>query len=267
MTYLPRVAAKNSADWPDLAVELDRWEEAGSVARLWWRDDDAVAPTLRLDRLLALALAGAAPLALAVIPADAVEELAASLDRFPQVAVLQHGWCHANRAADHGAGKSEYPAERHPVDIADDLDEGRQRLRALFGVRALPVFVPPWNRFSDRFVPLLLEAGLTTLSQMAPRKTPPPEGIAIADVHLDVTAWRGDRGFVGTNAALGRLVAELRARREAGDDTAIGVLTHHLVMDRATEDFMDRLAELVAAHPAARWADAREFLPAPAVVP
>jgi len=259
MTYLPRVAAANSAEWPDLGVELDRWEETGRVARLWWRDDDAVAPTRALDRLLDLA--AGVPLALAVIPADAARELAAALDPLPHVSVLHHGWRHANRAADYpGAGKkSEYPAERHPVDVADELDEGRQWLRSLFGPRALPVFVPPWNRFADRFVPLLTEAGLTTLSQMAPRKAPAPRGIAILDVHLDVTAWHTTRGFIGREAALGRLIAELRARRQSGGDTAIGVLTHHLVMDGSTAEFLARLGEVVAGHRAARWVGVREL--------
>jgi hypothetical protein len=263
MTYLPRVAATDSAEWPDLAVELDRWEEAGMVARLWWRDDDAVAPTRQLDRLLALA--GDTPLALAVIPANAVGGLARALDFLPQVTVLHHGWCHADRAADYpGAGrKSEYPPERHPVDVADELDEGRQRLRALFGPRALPVFVPPWNRFAERFVPLLVEAGLTTLSQMSPRTGEPAAGMAVRDVHVDVVAWRADRGFIGEGPALGRFIAELRDRRAASNQSAIGILTHHLVMDGATADFMGTLGDVVVAHPAARWVDVRELLSAP----
>ena len=131
MTYLPRVAAAKSAEWHDLAAELDRWEEAGLVAPLWWRDDDAVAPTPQLDRLLALA--DGAPLALAVIPADVVRELAAALEFFPRVTVLHHGWRHANHAAQHpGAGKkSEYPAERHPIDIADELVFSVARIDAI----------------------------------------------------------------------------------------------------------------------------------------
>ncbi|HTZ35120.1 MAG TPA: polysaccharide deacetylase family protein [Stellaceae bacterium] len=256
MTYQPRVEAANSAEWPDLVVELDRWEENGRVAPLWWRDDDAVAPTAQFYRLLDLA--DGAPLALAVIPADATAELAAALQWFPGVCVLHHGWCHANRAI--GGKKSEYPAERHPVDVADEFDEGRKRMRTLFGRRALPVFVPPWNRFSERFVPLLAEAGFAAISQMAPRKTPWRGGIATIDVDLDVVAWHEDRRFVGEAAALGRLVALLRARRAVGDDTAIGILTHHLVMDDATENFLARLGEIVAAHPAARWDGVGELL-------
>ncbi|HUI35395.1 MAG TPA: polysaccharide deacetylase family protein [Stellaceae bacterium] len=256
MTYLPRVAAATEAEWPDLAVELDRWEEAGRSAGLWWRDDDAVASTPQLDRLLRLA--GGVPLALSVIPADARASLARALDPFPQVAVLHHGWCHANRAT--SGKKSEYPAERHPVDVADELDEGRKQLRALFGARALPVFVPPWNRFADRFLPLLAEAGLIAISQQAPRKVPLPEGIAAIDVQLDVTDWHGDCGFVGDGPALARLLAELRRRREDWDGGAIGILTHHLVMDAATEDFLGRLGEMVAWHPGARWLGGHELL-------
>ncbi|HXP04015.1 MAG TPA: polysaccharide deacetylase family protein [Stellaceae bacterium] len=262
MTYLPRVAAATKAEWPDLAVELDRWEEAGRTARLWWRDDDAVAPTPQLDRLLSLV--DDVPLALAVIPADAQPGLAHALEPFPQVTVLHHGWCHANHAANYpGAGKkSEYPAERHPVEVADELDEGRQRLRSLFGPRALPVFVPPWNRLAERFLPLLAEAGLTALSQQAPRQTALPEDIAAIDVHLDVTAWHGDRGFIGTGPALGRLIAELRQRRESGDDSAIGILTHHLVMDHATEDFVAELLLWTGGLPSARWLGAGDLLAA-----
>ena len=256
MTYRPRVEAAKSAEWPDLLVELDRWEEARLVARFWWRDDDAVAPSPRLDRLMAVA--DGTPVALAVIPADVKDELAAALRWFPQVSVLHHGWCHASRAA--SGEKSEYPAERHPVEVADELDEGRKRLRALFGSRALPVFVPPWNRFSERFVPLLTEAGFVAISQMAPRKTPLPGGIAVIDAHLDIVAWHEDRSFIGEAVALGRLVAVLRAAREAGDNAAIGVLTHHLVLDDASEEFLARLGELVDAHDAARWVDMRELI-------
>ena len=97
MSFMPRVDATTTAEWADLVAELDRWGEAGQVATLWWRDDDAVAAAPELDALLRLA--GEVPLGLAVIPADAQPELTAVLAPFPQVAVLQHGWCHANHAA------------------------------------------------------------------------------------------------------------------------------------------------------------------------
>jgi hypothetical protein len=89
-----------------------------------------------------------------------------------------------------------------------------------------------------------------------------PRGIARIDVHVDLVAWKRDRGFIGVPAALAGLVNQLRACRLGADDAAAatGILTHHLVMDRATAGFLDRLIALVDRHGAARWAAAAELL-------
>ena len=259
MSFMPRVDATTTAEWADLVAELDRWGEAGQVATLWWRDDDAVAATPELDALLRLA--GEVPLALAVIPADARPDLAVALAAFPQVTVLQHGWRHANHAAN--GKKSEFPPGRPAADVAAELAEGHARLVGLFGRRALPVFVPPWNRFAAEFLPLLGAAGIAGLSAMAGREAPAlPRGLARIDTHVDLVAWKQDRGFIGAPAALAGLVGQLRVRRLGGGDpaSAIGILTHHLVMDRATAGFLDRLIALVDEHGAACWVTGGELL-------
>jgi len=248
--------------WPDLVAELDRWGETGHVASLWWRDDDAVAPTPELTALLQVA--GAAPVALAVIPAEASRELPGFLDNAPQVAVLQHGWRHTNHAAA-GAKRSEFPARRAEAAVVDELAEGRERLETLFGPRALPVLVPPWNRFAAEFVPLLTKTGIRGLSSMASRQAAAlPPNIASMDVHLDLVAWKDGRRFIGTAAALTGLIGHLQARRlgQAIRGTVTGILTHHLVMDRAGAGFLDRLAATVERHAAARWANTAELLAA-----
>jgi hypothetical protein len=253
----PPAGTTHSAEWPDLITELDRWGEGGHVARFWWRDDDAVAPTAQLERLLGLA--HGIPLALAVIPVGAEPSLAAAIAGEPNIAVIQHGWSHAN----HGGGKkSEYPAERPAADVAAELVEAKARLTALFGARARPILAPPWNRFAAEFVPLLAKAGIAGLSQMAPRRGPNlPCGIAAVDVHFDVVAWHADRGFVGANAALARLIGELQQRRGSVDPAIpIGLLTHHPEMDSATAEFLARLGEVIAAHSAVRWARVDELM-------
>jgi hypothetical protein len=229
---------------------------------LWWRDDDAAAPCDRLDRLLAIA--GEAPLALAVIPMAARPALARWLDAAAprsggglQIAILQHGWRHANHAIK--SKKSEFPEERSDGSVATDLAAGRERLRELFGPRALAVLAPPWNRFAEAFLPLLAGCGIGAISRVNPRGAVwPALGVFAANVHVDLVAWRGDRGFIGEAAALGGLVGHLRARRrgEVDGDEPTGILTHHLVQDDATEDFLLRLVALTAAHPAAGWLDA-----------
>ena len=258
MTYMPRLPAGTAADWPDLAAELDRWGEAGRVAALWWRDDDAVAATPELARLLRLA--GPAPVALAVIPALAGPDLAEALCGAPAIAVLQHGWRHANHAR--SGKKSEYPQDRPAAAVAAEMASGRARLNQLFGRRALPVLVPPWNRFAPELLSALGEVGMAALSTMAGQRPHHlPAGIAALDVHVDLVDWRGDRGFVGTGAALGRLAGWLRAQRLGMvGDAPIGILTHHLVMDDATAAFLDCLVALVGNHAGARWTDIAEHL-------
>lgn len=260
MNLVAKPDAAATAEWPDLVNELDRWGNAGRIAAFWWRDDDAVAMTPALARLLSIA--GTAPLALAVIPAAAETELAAAFGPLPQVAVLQHGWRHVNHAK--AGKKSEFPPGRPPRDVAADLAAGRARLAALFGARALPVLVPPWNRFDAGFVPLLARAGIASLSVMAPRPEPLATSEAAAvDVDTDLVAWKGDRGFIGTAAALGGILAELRRRRlgVGNPAAALGILSHHLVMDDAAAEFLAQLRELIGAHRAARWADIRELRP------
>ena len=256
-----------AAGWPDLVDELDHWQEAGRVATLWWRDDDAVAPTRALERMASIA--GGVPIALAAIPAMVQLELAAWLSHHARsvpgtrIAVLQHGWCHSNHSTD--SKKSEFPRERSSDDVAFELTAGRTRLTELFGMSALPVLVPPWNRFDDRFLPLLARSGLRAISQAKPRNTSQPApGIVQANIHVDVVAWAAGRDFIGEEAALGDLIAHLRARRLglACADEPTGILTHHLIQDEPTDTFLYRLLDLTGAHAASLWLDAVEiFVP------
>lgn len=258
--------------WSDLATEFDRWQDAGDVATLWWRDDDAALPTEPLRRLLSKA--SGVPVSLAVIPAVAEHGLAAWLTEFhsaqsSDIAVLQHGWRHLNHS---GAGKkSEFPAARPRADVASDLSAGRIRLGELFGARALPVLVPPWNRFDEGFLGLLRTSGLTGISRSLPRRSPrPAPGLIEVNVHVDLVAWTAGRRFIGEQAALCGLVNHLRARRLgiANAEEPTGVLTHHLLLDEETDSFLGQLIAISTTHPAARWLGAAEiFAPAPPVRP
>jgi peptidoglycan/xylan/chitin deacetylase (PgdA/CDA1 family) len=245
---MPSAAA---ADWPELVAELDRWGDAGRIAKLWWRDDDAVAATPELAALLRIA--GGAPIALAVIPASASETLPAALRDAPSVAVLQHGWRHVNRAVN--GKKSEYPSSVAGSVVAAEVAAGRERLAALFGERALPVFVPPWNRIAPGLLAVFAKAGMAALSSIASQETTAgTAGLGLLPVHVDLTNWKGDRLFIGEASALGSLVAWLRCRRLGNAAAAgpIGILTHHLIMDRATAAFLERLLGLIAGHRVAR---------------
>jgi hypothetical protein len=85
------------------------------------------------------------------------------------------------------------------------------------------------------------------------------------NIHVDLVAWTGGRGFIGEDAALDGLVGHLRARRLRAvcADEPTGILTHHLIQDEATDAFLDQLIAVSIAYPAVRWLDAGEiFAPA-----
>ncbi|NYZ13048.1 hypothetical protein HL658_10825 [Azospirillum sp. RWY-5-1] len=241
--------------WDALAAELDLWAAAGRPATLWWRDDDATAPGAALDRLLELGARHDVPVALAVIPARAQPALA---DALRGAAVLQHGWSHANHAP-LGAKKCELGDDRPVEAVTAELAEGWRRLSALVGPALLPVLVPPWNRIAPAVSAALPGLGFRALSTDREHDAAVP-GLAQVNTHLDPVDWRHGGGFLGTAAALAGAIDHLRARRLGTvPDRPTGLLTHHLAMDGATWDFVDRLLAVTAGHSAARW------LAAPAV--
>jgi len=223
--------------WAALDDEIAHWRDAGRAASLWWRDDDAVDVTVALDRLLQIHHATAAPLALAVVPAQATEALAARLAAEPAVDVLQHGYAHVNHA---GAGekKAELGLQRPAMIVLGDLGTGWMALERLFGARALAVLVPPWNRIAPPLVPTLPEIGFHGLSTFGARsRERPVRGLRQVNTHLDLIDWRGGRGFVGVERALEVLVHALETARTKTEEP-IGVLSHHLAMDEGAWDFL-----------------------------
>lgn len=241
------------SSWDALDAELAAWRDAGRTPQLWWRDDDAAAATPALKKLLLLSRDSDVPLALAVIPelaeADAVAEARC---------VILHGCDHRNRAAA-GEKKTEFPASEAGDAALARLALARQRLAALAGARFIPVLAPPWNRFRDELIARLPRAGIHGLSRYGARATA-DKGVREIDTHVDIIAWRGSRAFVGEEAALGLLLAQLSARR--GADEPIGVLTHHARHDRAAWRFLERLFDATRAA-GAQWLSAGQLFTLP----
>lgn len=228
--------------WQALADEDARWGEAGRSAELWWRDDDASDVSVPLDRLVALARDSGTPLSLAVVPAQATAALADRLADEPLVDVLQHGYAHANHA--HAPEKNiELGTQRPAMMTLGELATGWMALERLFGPRALPVMVPPWNRIAPVLVPTLPEIGYRGLSTFGPRaRVHPVRGLLQVNTHVDLIDWKHGRAFPGEEAALAVLVTAL-ARARTGAEEPVGILSHHLAMDAGAWDFLRLLWE------------------------
>jgi len=254
-----------SAEWNRLRDELARWRDAGREVEFWWRDDDAVQWTPALAQLLELARRYDVPLALAVVPSSAEAALFAQLT--DEVRVLQHGVDHRNRSTA-GAKRAEFVPQERTQDAVARIAAGRARLASLAGPRWTATFAPPWNRMPQALAERLPGAGLHGLSLFGPRqRARPAAGLVQVNTHVDLVAWRGDRGFVGVQAALEQAVRHLAARRagSADRDEPTGWLTHHLQHDRATWRFLEQLFERTREAPAVRWLSAGTlFAPAEA---
>lgn len=250
----------STAGWAGLTAELAHWHDSGRTATLWWRDDDAVEDTLALRRLITVARA---PIALAVIPAALQDSLAPCLAESGErgrISVLQHGFAHRNHEPA-SQKKAELGAARPIATVLTELTEGQRLLRRAFGGRSLPVLTPPWNRISAALITHLPQAGFRGLTTYLPRRSAWPANTLLqVNTHVDLIDWHGGRGFIGVEQCLDLLTRHLQARRKAVADSAepTGILTHHLVQDDASWDFLDRLQDWLSAYPVIRWLTAEE---------
>lgn len=231
---------------------LDQCARDGRPARLWWRDDDAVAPTAALDRLLGLAGRWQVPLALAVIPEPTGAPLAERLATDDLVTVAVHGWTHSNHAPA-PEKKAELGAHRPAPAVLAELARGKGRLRDLHGKRLAPVLVPPWNRIAPDVVAGLPEIGFRAVSTYGP---PKPAPLRVINTHVDLMDWHGTHGGHPT----GVLYAELSRALALPGDGPIGILSHHLVHDEQAWFFLESLFALTKDHPGCRWVGLGDLL-------
>jgi hypothetical protein len=231
---------------------LDRAADARRELRLWWRDDDATTATPELDRLLALARAVQAPVAVAAIPAGLDASLPMRLRDEAGAGMLVHGLAHANHAAP-GRKAAEFGDDRPLGTLAAEAGAGLARARDLAGPLLLPVFVPPWNRVTATLAPLLPGLGYVGLSTFGTVR--PCPDLVVVNTHLDPVDWRGSRGALDPLA----LAAALERALADSHDGPIGLLTHHLMFDEPLWAATAALLECLATHPAVRFPSLEEL--------
>lgn len=265
-------AAWDEASWRAFSAELGAWRAEGRTATFWWRDDDAGRPHAALERLLGLAARVRVPLGLAVVPAWLTPDVAAAIHAAPgQIAVLQHGWAHANHETAIPPGERRLrPAEcgaARPSDVVlAELETGWACLRAAFGARVLPAFVPPWNRVAPGVLAQLPRAGYRALSAFGPRDAAAPvPGLHRLNCHADPIVWREAKRFAGGAATLERLRRHLTDRREGRADPTepTGLLTHHRDMDPGFWAFLEEWLARLREHPEVAFPPIPSLIEAP----
>lgn len=239
--------------WQHLARALNSAAGRNALPQLWWRDDDAARATEPLNHLLELRERLGMPLALAAIPEQVDDSLVARLMGERDVALLVHGLSHSDHALP-GEKKAEFGRSR-PLSLAEnDARQGLQLLSAKAGARALPVFVPPWNRLSADLRARLPALGYRGLSSI-PAPHPPPPGLAICDIHVDPIDWHGTRSALPAETIVARTLHWLERFERGEASGSLGFLTHHLVHDGAIWSATERWLTV--------WRDAGADCPEP----
>jgi len=249
------------ANWSLLTKELALWSEGGLTQRLWLRDDDAVAPSPALDRLLLLCDRYEVPLVLAVIPEPTDEELAHHLRDNTLVSVAVHGWRHANYAPA-SEKKQELGKHRPASRIIAELTRGLSKLSALHGEKLLPMLVPPWNRIDASLVPGVSGAGFRVVSAFADKLIELQSAdLAVINTHLDLIDWPSRRGR--DHAELAELFVDALQKSRKSGGYPVGILAHHLVHDESAWDFLDQLLEMTALGDSCEWLSGRALMRQP----
>lgn len=232
-----------TADWKPLRHILAEYRARKTSLDFWWRDDDATQPTTGLDKLEALSTRMGMQVHIAVIPKLAEQSLAHRVADSKMLVPLVHGWQHISHAP-FGEKKAEFGRQR-PKGAAE-IHHAVKHMRRLFAEKFTPVFVPPWNRIDEVYLPDLHEAGIKILSTFTPRTdTEAKHGIVQINTHIDPIDWKGSRDLVAPQELLSGLVALLEKRLSGDADKTepLGYLTHHLVHSPATWLFSERLIQ------------------------
>jgi len=231
-------------------AEFDRCAAARQRVTFWLRDDDAVAVTPALDRLLALTGQWYVPAVLAVIPMPARPELAVRLGELAHIRVAPHGFAHRNHASS-GEKKQELGLHRPAATVLDEIRVGFDRLKGMFPGQTVSMLVPPWNRIAAALLPHLSDVGLRYVSTFGEQLLlEPVPGLTQVDCQLDIIDWR-TRSSHPPELLAGRLAALVRQRSVAS--APIGILSHHLIHDEAAWAFLADLFRLTARHEAVTW--------------
>jgi hypothetical protein len=248
--------------WDGLAEELSAWQASGRVATFWWRDDDAVAASPALTRLIALSAATGVPVGIAAIPKLSELSLPRALAGQSEVWLLQHGFAHIDHAKGRGEGAWELGAHRPLATVQAELETGREIMRDLFAAQFLPVIAAPWNHIDPRLMPGLAARGFLGVSAYGERPLFPPLARFVeANIHFDPSRWKAGACFRGEAAALEMIVGHLRRRRsgEAEPDEPTGIVSHHAALDEASWRFLADLFRFVAQHPAGAWLSPKQI--------
>ena len=147
----------------------------------------------------------------------------------------QHGWRHTNWQKE--GKKCEFGSERAAERQHEDILQGRSKMERIFGPNSVPVFTPPWDRFSPATLRILRKLDFKGISATDP--FPPglksSYGIKRFPVRLDLH-MRKAQNPAGDFALLIDQFCGLSKMKGL-----TGIVIHHQRMTLFAFEFLDRM--------------------------
>ncbi|SMC17713.1 Polysaccharide deacetylase [Desulfacinum hydrothermale DSM 13146] len=247
-TFRPRTCSplwrKPPEEWRTRLEAACRFSGSGQTPALFFRADDIGAGGRAFRALCDLFRKHGVPLALAVVPAwlsqSRVEQLFQSAPLEEDLwGWHQHGWRHVNWQK---TGKKSEFGEQRPLDKQwKDIWQGSHKMKEIFGERTLPVFTPPWNRFSEATLMVLEQLGFKAISttEPLPRNSKAAKGLINLRIFVDLHTRKGP----DPEEDFDKLLRELSAALTRKDP--VGIMIHHQRMTSFAFEFLDAFLEIV----------------------
>ncbi|MHC1724628.1 MAG: polysaccharide deacetylase family protein [Syntrophobacteraceae bacterium] len=243
-SYMPRryssIWKRPLPDWRQRLVAVSERLASDRLPPIFFRADDIGAASKAFDALCKLFRYHQVPLALAVVPAWLSEARQERLFHAARIEESlwswhQHGWRHVNWQNE--GKKCEFGSDRSPEHQHADILQGRLKMERVFGPYFVPIFTPPWNRFSPSTIRALRKLNFKGISAALP--LPPgtkiPYGFQNRPAWLDLHTRKGkDPGL-----DLDCLLEEFSSLPKMKDP--VGIIIHHQRMTPFAFEFLDQM--------------------------
>ncbi len=200
--------------------------------RVFFRTDDVGEANEKFARLAQIFANKKCPLVGAVIPTKISGEIQKLARTYSEsLEFVCHGYQHLNRAIE-GSKKSEYPESRSPDEVESELELGFAFTSQAFKELFTPVFVPPWNRFDSKWVPLLTNPGFVAISAFGDETC--SGKVKALNVHIDLHSSKKPRA-----TSIDEVIQQLLCSKSE----FTGIMLHHAIMNDDDFEFISRLID------------------------
>jgi hypothetical protein len=207
--------------------EIEIWRKQRLRPLAFFRDDDAVAVTPRLRRLVGVCERHEVSIILSTIPAYADSSLGAFVRASPLLVGAVHGYSHANFSSD-PARKSEFCGDRNLQLMLQELELALFRCEEIFEESLSYLFVAPWHQIDSNLLDHLIKTGYSGVSRFGWNDHFSRE----VNVHVDFIDWGSGHRFQTWDELLQDITWNLRMAR-LRSKYYFGLVTHHDVFDNS----------------------------------